>query len=396
MAYGRYENLRSEGDSGQGDATGQRPSINPRAPVSLAMALNRTALSWMLLRTLRKLPVKPPVNRHYDASRPHHLPTGFRNRAPELHPTPEELAQSRAAFERARQTPISEQSATGPAAKPDWTLLADPGATAVTWLGHSTVLFQLHGRTVLTDPMFSQRASPLPFAGPKRVHPPGIPLHRLPHIDVVVLSHSHYDHADVPSLRALTKQSGGPPVFALPLGMDQWFQRRVHRAAPIQMFDWWQVAELAKVRVTFTPTHHWSARTLWDRNLTLWGGWVLQHAGVTTYFSGDLAYSDDIRETGERLGPFDLAAIAVGHYEPRWVMKNHHLTPEEAVKAHFDLRAARSLAIHHGTFAKLTAEPLHQPVLDLVEARRSHGLTENQFFFLRHGQTERFGEANTD
>lgn len=339
---------------------------------------------WSLVRAARRLPIKPPRNPHYDPAVPHHLPRGFRNRAPDLRVTEQELALAKAASERARAV-LQPGRALLQQAVPDWDLLASREVTAATWIGHSTVLMQMRGRNILTDPMFSNRASPLPFAGPRRRQPPGLALHELPHIDVVVVSHSHWDHCDVASLRALARQAGGPPQFAVPLGLRDWFRRRIGRQCPVTALDWWQEAELAGVRVTFCPAHHWSARTPWDRNATLWGSWALERQGCRFFFSGDLAYADDIREIGERLGPFDLAAIAIGHYEPRRVMKNHHLNPDEAVRAHLDLRARRSLAIHWGVFNSLTLEPLDQPVLDLADARQQHGVRESEFFALALG-----------
>ncbi|HSF48643.1 MAG TPA: MBL fold metallo-hydrolase [Burkholderiales bacterium] len=270
-------------------------------------------------------------------------------------------------------------------------LRANRSQPAVTWIGHSTVLMQMGGKNVLTDPIFARYASPISFGGPRRLQAPGVKLRELPRIDLVVISHNHYDHLNFASVKALGHQSGGPPMFAVPLGMDRWFHRHLPAvpAKHVQALDWWESAELAQLKVTLVPTHHWSARTPWDRNANLWGAWIVEAAnGFRFYFSGDLGWSADVEDVGERLGGFDLAAIAVGHYEPRWFMKNAHINPEEAVQAHRALRAKRSLAIHHGTFMGLTAEPLDQPLVDLAQARAAYGISEKVFFALRPGQTE--------
>ncbi|MGH9818269.1 MAG: MBL fold metallo-hydrolase, partial [Candidatus Acidiferrales bacterium] len=171
---------------------------------------------------------------------------------------------------------------------------------------------QTGGRNLITDPMFSRRASPLPFTGPRRHQPPGIALRDLPPIDLVLISHNHYDHLDLPSVRALSRQRGEPPSFAVPLGLERWFRRRLPDANVVAL-DWWESRAVAGVTVTLVPVHHWSARTPWDGNSTLWGGWAAERAGFRFFFSGDTAYSQDFPEVGRRLGPFDLAAIAIGH-----------------------------------------------------------------------------------
>lgn len=349
---------------------------------------------WSLVRLARSLKIPPPENPYFDPTKPHHTPHGFRNNHPQPPPSAEHFAKLQQEMRQARTTQPA-QIDLAPVA-PDLAFLHNNVTQpSVTWIGHSTVLVQIAGRNILTDPMFSTRASPLPFVGPKRHQPPGIALRDLPHIDLVVISHSHYDHLDLRSVRRLAKQSGGPPHYAVPLGVERWFARHLPRvdAGHVTALDWWGSATLDGIEVTLAPVHHWSARTPWDRNVNLWGGWCVERAGFRFFFSGDIAYSPDAAEVGRRLGPFDLAAIAVGHYEPRWFMRGSHVNPDEAVRVHRDLGSRRSLAIHYGTFERLTAEPLDQPLLDLAQARRTHGVPEEEFFSLRHGETRVIEDA---
>jgi L-ascorbate metabolism protein UlaG (beta-lactamase superfamily) len=262
------------------------------------------------------------------------------------------------------------------------TLAANP---SVTWVGHATVLLRVGGLSVLTDPQFSERASPVPFAGPKRVAPPVPALSELPHIDAVVVSHNHYDHLDLASVRALAAQAGGSPRFYVPLGLKDWFVRRgIH---DVTEMDWWQSTRLGGLTIDLVPVQHWSKRTLRDTNQSLWGGWVLRHPELAFFFAGDTGYSKDFQDIRAKFGGFDLAAIPIGAYAPRWFMQIMHLDPAEAVQVHKDINARRSLAIHWGTFANLTDEILYEPPQRLAEERKKAGLSEDDFFVLRHGET---------
>ena len=263
---------------------------------------------------------------------------------------------------------------------------------AVTWIGHASALVQAGGINVLTDPVFSERASPLSFIGPRRAQPPGLALAQLPHIDAVLVSHNHYDHLDEASVLALNRQAGGPPLFIVPLGLKAWLAGLgIDNAVEL---DWWHSQRVGESEVVLTPVQHWSGRGLTDRLATLWGGYAVFSPGFQWYFSGDTGYSKDFADIRQRFasrqqaGGFDIALLAVGAYEPRWFMASQHVNPTEAVQIHRDLGAKRSLGVHWGTF-ELTDEPLDQPPRDLATASRAAGLAEGEFFVLAVGETRR-------
>ena len=273
-------------------------------------------------------------------------------------------------------------------------LHANRAETSVTWLGHAAVLLQVGGVNILTDPMLTDWASPFAYFGPRRHQPPGIALHELPRVDVVLLSHAHYDHLDVPSVRTLARQPGGPPLFLVPAGLDHWFGAHVPAShGHVRALAWDAMhqdpARAAGVEFHFHPVQHWSNRTIFARNDTAWGSWAILHRDFRFWFSGDLGYSNDPAKIGARHGHFDLAAIAIGAYEPRWFMGPQHVNPEEAVQVMHDVGAARAFGIHWGTFA-LTDEPLDQPPRDLHAATTARGLPPDQFTTWRHGETHRF------
>ena len=252
----------------------------------------------------------------------------------------------------------------------------------VMWIGHSTLLLSHLDLTILTDPQFSGRASPLSFLGPKRVTPSPVEIADLPRIDLVLISHNHYDHVDEASIRTIAKIQ--PSVeFLVPLGLKPLLEP--WGAKNITEFDWWQKAQRKGVTIQPTPVQHWSKRTLFDRNKTLWSGWMLQWNDFSFYFAGDSGYSDDFKETARRLGSPDLAAIPIGAYEPREFMKSAHVNPEEAVKVFNDLGAKKAIGIHWGTF-KLTLEPMTEPPLRLQKALKNNGVPEEKFRVLSHGE----------
>jgi len=265
---------------------------------------------------------------------------------------------------------------------------------SLTWIGHASTLIQAGGANILTDPIFSERASPLGFVGPKRHLPPGLALDELPHIDAVVISHNHYDHLDEASVKAIAAQAGGPPLFVVPLGLKAWFaDAGIGNAIEL---DWWQSARIGAVEIVLTPVQHWSGRSLTDRMATLWGGYAIFAPDFQVFFAGDTAYSKDFADIhahfAARQGAgrgFDLALIPVGAYEPRWFMSAQHVDPAEAVRIHQDLAAERSIGIHWGTF-QLTDEPLDEPPQALARAAREAGLGDDAFTVMAVGATRRF------
>ena len=252
----------------------------------------------------------------------------------------------------------------------------------VTWLGHASFLIQTPNLTLLTDPHLTSRASPFSFAGPKRFGPKPLDVTALPPVDVVVISHNHYDHLDKRTIKALLKSQSSEPRWLVPLGLASWFKGV--GADNVREMDWWQIEEVGEADIHFVPVHHWSARTPTNRNKTLWGGWVLKSDDLDYFFAGDTGWSSDFRDIGQRLGPFDLSSLPVGAYEPRWFMKQHHVNPAEAVDIHLAVRSDRSIGMHWGTF-QLTDEPYDQPVMDLAAARKAKGVSAEDFFVLPHG-----------
>lgn len=332
----------------------------------------------------------PAVNPYYDAGQPQHRPDGFRNLDPSLRLPPGLGEVLRWQWQRrSLEVPPPVADLSPLPAELDF-IRANREAFAATWIGHATVLLQLDGVNLLTDPMFSDRASPLRWLGPKRWQPPGVALAELPRIDVVLISHDHYDHLDEASVRALAAQPGGPPLFVVPLGVERWLAgigiRNVRR------LDWWERTEAGGLTIHLTPAQHWSGRGLTGRNRTLWGGFVVetrQAPVARVYFAGDSGWSAPLfAEIGARFAPIDLALLPIGAYLPRWFMRAQHVDPAEAVQIHRAVGARASLGIHWGSFV-LTDEPLDQPLRDLDAARRAAGITEGEFRTLRVGQTWR-------
>ncbi len=256
---------------------------------------------------------------------------------------------------------------------------------SLTWVGHSTFLVQIEGVNFLTDPMFSDRASPFPFGGPRRVTPVGLALDDLPHIHFVLVSHNHYDHLDAPSVKALLRrQSDDPPAFVVPDGLGRWFRRRGFPR--VIDLGWWENAEVAGLRVHVVPVQHWSQRIPFIVNRSLWSGFVVEGKKGRLLFPGDTGYSEDFRDIRARLGPMNLSLLPIGAYEPRWFMKPMHIGPEDAVRIHRDLESKLSVAMHWGTFS-LTDEPFDEPPRLLRETMKSEKIPETDFRIIGHGET---------
>ena len=243
---------------------------------------------------------------------------------------------------------------------------------AVTWLGHSALLVRAGSAWVLLDPVLSNTAGPVAGFGPARLTRLPLAPEHLPRIDLVLISHDHYDHLDLWTMRRLATQSGGPPRVFAGRGLAAWFREHVQNTA--EEFDWWQSADVGDLRLTFVPAQHGSGRSLRSRNTTLWGGWVIEHGGRRFYFAGDTAYVRQLfLDIRARVGPIDLAALPIGAYQPRALMRHEHTDPDDAVLAHLNLGAARSFGVHWGTFQLGDEEPF-QPARDLAEVVRRRGV----------------------
>jgi N-acyl-phosphatidylethanolamine-hydrolysing phospholipase D len=264
---------------------------------------------------------------------------------------------------------------------------------AATWIGHSTVLLQLGGLNVLTDPVFSQRAFPVQWIGPRRVMDPALPIDALPPLDVVLLSHNHYDHLDKAAVKRIAREHPGAK-WVVPLGLGAYV--RPWGVREIVELDWWQETTIDGLRVTATPARHFSARRLGDRNKSLWCGFAIESKETRAYFAGDTAYHPEFGHIGERCGPFDFVMIPIGAYDPRWFMHIVHVDPEEAVQIYEDVFASHAgtplplmLGIHWGTF-RLTDEPMDEPPRRAIARWRAAGLDESRLWIAKFGETRSF------
>jgi L-ascorbate metabolism protein UlaG (beta-lactamase superfamily) len=280
------------------------------------------------------------------------------------------------------------------AAWPDWApstradtppARVDGTTMRLSFVGHASWLVQTAGLNILVDPVWSMRASPVSWAGPKRYNDPGIAFEALPKVDVVLVSHGHYDHLDIPTLSRLAKKFA--PRVITPLGNDV-TMREAAAIIKAESFDWHDRVELGSAAaVTLVPTRHWSARGLFDRNKVLWASFVLETPAGKIYIVCDSGYGDGkhFRRVAEAHGPLKLAILPIGAYEPRWFMRDQHMNPADAVKALADCGAERALAHHHGTF-QLTDEAIDAPALALAEALDAANLPRERFIVLKPGQ----------
>jgi N-acyl-phosphatidylethanolamine-hydrolysing phospholipase D len=251
---------------------------------------------------------------------------------------------------------------------------------SLTWIGHATFLVRMDGVTFLTDPMFSNRASPVSFTGPPRLVPPGVPLEALPAVDFVLLSHDHYDHADAESVKQLAARGA---TFVVPLGLGEWVRRFGGTAVEL---DWWQELELKGIRVHSVPAQHFSGRSPVGLDQRLWSGWVVSGKTRRFFHAGDTGYSSDFARIGERLGPIDVAVVPIGAYLPTLVNHFVHTTPEEALRVGLDVRARRIVAMHFGTF-DLGDEPLDEPPQRFRAEAERLGLPPDRVWILNIGET---------
>lgn len=258
-------------------------------------------------------------------------------------------------------------------------------AARITMVGHASMLIQVAGLNILTDPVWSERASPVAFAGPRRVTAPGIAFDDLPPIDAVLLTHNHYDHLDLATLRRLHARHA--PRFIMPLGTDATV-RRAGRDLRMTVADWRDAVRLGPATITLTPSHHWSSRGLRDRRMALWTGYWIATDHTQIWFAGDTGYGDGtlFRDLRADLGAPDIALIPIGAYEPRWFMAPQHVAPEQSVQIFGDIGARQALGFHWGTF-QLTDEPRDAPVELLQQALAQAGIDPTRFVALHPGQT---------
>ncbi len=270
---------------------------------------------------------------------------------------------------------------------------------AATFVGHSTFLLQFAGGlSLLVDPIWSERASPVSFAGPRRARPPGMAFEALPPITAVLITHGHYDHLDLATLRRLEKRC--QPLFVTGLGHGTLL--RAAGLTRIQELDWWQSfrpestdKRWPSLELTFTPAQHWSARSFWRRNRALWGGFWLRQGALRVFYAGDSGLGPHFALIRDRLGVPDVAFLPIGAYEPRWFMRQQHMNPGEAVETHLSLEACRSVAMHFGTF-QLTDEGIDDPARALAEGLRARGVSPEDFVVPRFGETRRFQHRPRD
>ena len=312
----------------------------------------------------------------------HHVAGGFRNANPDFS-RPSAWTRWSFVVRRLLSTSFSPRAFDAPRVPNDGAVLrAGTMNPSVTWIGHATVLVQMNGVNFLTDPQWSERASPVSWAGPRRLSAPGLAFDDLPLIHVVLISHDHYDHLDLSTVKRLA--AAHDPLFLVPLGLKAWFAENGMKR--VEELDWWQERAYGPLRIACVPAQHFAQRTLWDASRRLWASWAVVSSDKRFYFSGDTGYFGGFKEAGERIGPFDLAALAVGAYEPPIIMKSVHLTPEEAVQAFLDLKARTLLGIHWGTF-DLAEEPLEEPPRRMLAETRRLGIDHERAWIFKIGES---------
>jgi N-acyl-phosphatidylethanolamine-hydrolysing phospholipase D len=315
----------------------------------------------------------------------HHAAGGFRNTNPDFR-RPSAWTRWSFVVRRLSMSSIAPRSFAAPRIFNDGAILrAGHLNPSITWIGHSTLLVQMDGTNILTDPQWSERASPVSWGGPRRLSSPGLAFEDLPRIEFVLISHDHYDHLDLNTVKRLAEAHD--PLFLVPLGLKAWFADNGMRR--VEELDWWQEREYHGVRFVCVPAQHFSQRTLWDGNKRLWASWGVLSAKRKFYFAGDTGYFGGFKEAGQRLGPFDLAAIPIGAYVPPEIMKAVHTTPEEAVQAFLDLDARTLLGIHWGTF-DLAEEPLDEPPQRLLAEVRRRAMDPARAWIFKLGETRRW------
>lgn len=252
----------------------------------------------------------------------------------------------------------------------------------VTWINHATFLIQTPEINILTDPVYAERVSPFSFIGPKRVRKPGVKFDDLPKIDVVIISHNHYDHLDLETLKKIADKYS--PTILIPLGDKELLESNGIKMS-VEM-DWSDEVEIEKNIFTFLPAKHWSARWITDKRESLWGSFMIKSNVKHIYFGGDTGYGNHFKDIASKYSKIDLALLPIGAYEPRWFMSEHHMNPDESVNAHIDLKSHQTIGMHFGTF-QLTNEGIDEPVDDLIKAKAKYKINEESFRVLGVGES---------
>jgi N-acyl-phosphatidylethanolamine-hydrolysing phospholipase D len=316
---------------------------------------------------------------------PHHVEGGFRNLDPAF-TRPSAWTRWTFIARRTWQSIRSPRPFDTPRVVNDGVALrVVPPPKSITWVGHATLLVQVDGLNVLTDPNWSDRAGPTSWIGSRRVSAPGLAFEDLPRVDVVTISHDHYDHLDLATVKQLAATHA--PLFLVPLGMKAWFED--NGMSRVEELDWWQEHEHRGVRFVCTPAQHFSQRSLWDGNQRLWASWAVLGRDRRFYHGGDTGYFAGFKEIGRRLGPFDVAALPIGAYLPPGIMRWVHTTPEEAVQAFVDLDARTILGMHWGTF-DLADEPLDEPPGRMLAEVQRRGIDPSRAWILKIGETRQW------
>lgn len=263
---------------------------------------------------------------------------------------------------------------------------SDSNSVQITFVNHSTFLIQMDGFNILTDPVWSERASPFSWAGPKRKRIPGIKMKDLPKINFILLSHNHYDHLDISALQKLYEKHKAK-IFC-PLGVDLYLiQKGINNT---QSMDWWDETEFDSFNIISVPAQHFSGRGMFDRDATLWSGFLIERNKHKIYFAGDSGYNQNLfKQIGDRFKEIDISFIPIGAYKPEWFMSPVHVSPNEAVKIHKDVHSKKSIGMHFGTFA-LADEGQKEPITDLKKAMQVHAIPESDFITLKEGISKKF------
>ncbi len=251
-----------------------------------------------------------------------------------------------------------------------------------TFINHSTFLIHIAGLNILTDPIWSERCSPFQWAGPKRMRPPGIAFENLPHIDLVLLSHNHYDHLDKNTIKRLVKKYN--PTFIAPLGLSHLLHK--YGCKEVHELDWWKETNYKQLKIKATPANHFSSRGIFDRDKTLWAGYIISTDKEKIYYAGDTGYSEVFKTIGQKEGPFDLSFIPIGAYLPKWFMSPIHISPDQSVLVHQDVKSKRSVAMHFGTFPLADDNP-ERSKQELSQHKEEAGLSDSEFMVPMEGQT---------